>query len=144
MESMALAAGNKGLFLLPDAVHHPPPLQILPWFAQLPEPRQDASTNSYSKMQDIPALATGGNLNTFNNWSHSCTLVLSLFEISQAWFQTSPCECRFKIFSCLLSEVRMLYLVTGLVTMSWCSSCSTAPRGSHLPPGVFMCWTSDF
>ena len=30
MESMALAAGNKGLFLLPDAVHHPPPLQILP------------------------------------------------------------------------------------------------------------------
>ena len=30
MESMAFAAGNKGLFLLPDAVPHPPPLQILP------------------------------------------------------------------------------------------------------------------
>ena len=28
--ALALAAGNKGLFLLPDAVHQPPPLQILP------------------------------------------------------------------------------------------------------------------
>ena len=30
MESMAFAAGNKGLFILPDAVPDPPPLQILP------------------------------------------------------------------------------------------------------------------
>ena len=36
-----------------------------------------------------------------------------------------------------------VYLVTGLVTMSRCSSCSTAPRGSHLPP-VCICVVGIF
>ena len=71
-----------------------------------------------------PALCIGiGHIshrwNAFNNWSHSCTLVLSLFEISQAPFQTSTCEWRFKMFSCLLSEVRMS---DGALPWHWSST----------------------